>query len=396
MFEAIKPAPPDAILGITEAFRKDPSPNKINLSVGVYKDESGATPILPSVREAKRRLLDAERDAGYLPIDGDARFNRLVSELVLTAESPLLADGRTVTMQTPGGTGALRVAADLLHRVLPDATVWVTNPTWPNHPKVFQAAGLRVERLRYFDSQRNELDFDGLLEDLEALPAGDVVCLHGCCHNPTGADPSPEQWSQIAQMLQERAVFPLLDFAYQGFGRGLDEDAQGVRTVLQQVPEAFVAVSFSKNFGLYRERTGGLITLAEEPEHAANVLSQLKACARANYSNPPYHGAAVVKTILDDDELRQQWLGELAQMRDRIRAMRTLFVRTMSELRPDRDFSFIERQNGMFSFSGLTPEQVDRLRDEFSVYVVRNGRINVGGMTPENMRRLCEAIAAVL
>lgn len=396
MFEAIKPAPPDAILGITEAFRRDPNPQKINLSVGVYKDETGATPILPSVQEAKRRLLETERDAAYLPIDGDPRFNRLASELVLTDRSSILAEQRAATMQTPGGTGALRVAADLLHRVLPDATVWVTTPTWPNHPKVFQAAGLRVEQLRYFDAAQNRLDFAGLLEDLESVPAGDVVCLHGCCHNPTGADPSPEQWERIARVLQDRAVFPLLDFAYQGFGRGLDEDAQGVRTVLEHVPEAFLAVSFSKNFGLYRERTGALIAVAEQPEHAANVLSQLKACARANYSNPPYHGAAVVKTILDDERLRGQWLADLTQMRERIRSMRTLFVKTMSALRPDRDFSFIEQQNGMFSFSGLTPEQVDRLRDEFSVYVVRNGRINVGGMTPQNMQRLCEAIAAVL
>lgn len=396
MFETIQAAPPDAILGLTEAFKKDPNPRKVNLGVGVYKDASGNTPILQSVKQAEERILAGESSKSYLPIDGLAEYDRLTQELVLGADHEIVQSQRAVTAQTPGGTGALRVAADFIATMMPNATVWVSEPTWPNHPAIFSKAGLEVATYPYFDSESNGLDFDAMLAAIQAIPAGDVLVLHGCCHNPTGVDLSQEQWKRVADALAESGVLPLLDFAYQGFADGLREDAAGPLHLCQPGAELLIANSYSKNFGLYNERIGALTLVGQTPDAAGAALSHIKRCIRANYSNPPAHGAAIVSTVLGDPQLRAQWEEEVADMRDRINEMRHLFVETLNEKGVDRDFAFIARQRGMFSFSGLQPEQVKALRDRYSIYIVGSGRINVAGMTADNMDYLCTAIADVL
>lgn len=396
MFESIPLAPADPILGLNEAFAKDPNPEKINLGVGVFQDASGKTPILASVKEAERRLLEGESSKGYLAITGSPQYAQAVGKLVFGAEHPALKEGRVATAQTPGGTGGLRVAADFIKQCFPAAKVWMSEPTWPNHPSVYRAAGLEVATYPYFDPATNGLAFDKLLAALRGIPKGDAVLLHGCCHNPTGVDPTVEQWAAIADVLEERGLLPLVDFAYQGFGTGLAEDAAGLRTLLRPGMELLVVSSFSKNFGLYNERVGAMSLVARTPEAAQAAFSQVKVCIRSNYSNPPCHGAAIVSTILSDPALAAQWERELAAMRDRINAMRTLFVQTLAAKGIGRDFSFIERQRGMFSFSGLSRDQVERLKTEFAIYAVGSGRINVAGMTEANMDRLCTAIAAVL
>ena len=300
-----------------------------------------------------------------------------------------------MTAQTPGGTGALRVAADFIHSELPKARIWCSQPTWANHANVFAAAGVATESYPYFDAPSNGLDLDSMLEALRNIPAGEVVLLHACCHNPTGIDPTPEQWKAIAEVIAQCELLPLVDFAYQGFGDGLNEDRQGLLTLCEHCKDLLICTSFSKNFGLYRERVGALTAVASDPDAAGSVLSQIKRCVRANYSNPPAHGAAIVSTILADALLRQTWESELSEMRERVNGMRTLFVQTMQSLNVDHDFTFIEKQRGMFSFSGLSRLQVDELRNRHSIYVVGSGRVNVAGMTESNMPQLCEAIAAV-
>jgi len=396
MFETIKPAPPDAILGLTEAFQKDPNPRKINLGVGVYKDGSGQTPVLASVKEAEKRLLSSEATKSYLPIDGLAAYATACQELAFGGDHPIVREARAATVQTPGGTGALRVAADFVRRIWPQATVWLSDPTWPNHPNVFGSAALNVASYPYFDAAGNRVAFDSMMAALEEIPAGDVLLVHGCCHNPTGADLSFEQWQAVAALCARRGILPLLDFAYQGFGNGLEEDAIGVRIVADHCDEFLVAGSFSKNFGLYNERVGALTLVAAGGAAAAAAQSHLKICVRTNYSNPPAHGGQIVAAILGDRELRQTWEVELAEMRNRINAMRHLFVETLDEQGVARDFSFIAQQRGMFSFSGLTPAQVQALRERHSIYVVGSGRINVAGMTEANMGYLCAAVADVL
>ncbi len=397
MFEHLDTAPPDAILGLNEAFRNDPNPDKINLSVGVYKDATGKTPVLDCVKAAERRLIEEEDTKGYLAIDGLPQFGQLTQQLLFGAEHELVTSGRTVSLQTPGGTGALRVAADFLRKKLPGATVWCSKPTWVNHPKIFEAADCQVETYDYIDAAGVGLDFEAMLSSLQQIRAGDVVLLHGCCHNPTGIDPTPEQWKKIGEVVRERSLLPLVDFAYQGFGESLDADVRGLHEICGQASEAIVCSSYSKNFGLYSERVGALSLIADEPAAAAAALSHAKVCVRTNYSNPPQHGAAIVATVLADPELRAQWEQELAVMRDRINSMRNRFVEGMRIASPDHDFSFIAAQRGMFSFSGLSPLQVDELRTKHSVYVVTaGGRINVAGITPENIDRLCAAIADVL
>ncbi len=396
MFETINPAPADAILGLSEAFQKDPNPQKINLGVGVYKDENGQTPVLASVKEAEQRLLQTEATKSYLPIDGLETYAALCQQIVFGAKHAILTDGRAATVQTPGGTGALRVAADFVRRIFPQATVWLSDPTWPNHPNVFGAAGLQVASYPYFDAAASAVDFDRMMAALEAIPAGDVLLLHGCCHNPTGADLSPAQWQTVASLCAERGILPLLDFAYQGFGDGLKEDAVGVGIVANHSREFLVASSYSKNFGLYNERAGALTLVAADADAADAARSHLKICIRTNYSNPPAHGGQIVATILGDADLRRRWEAELATMRNRINDMRHLFVETLNEQEVTRDVSFIARQRGMFSYSGLTPAQVQALRARHSVYIVGSGRINVAGMTTANMDYLCTAIADVL
>ncbi|WP_392440284.1 amino acid aminotransferase [Edwardsiella piscicida] len=396
MFENIPAAPADPILGLADLFRADARPHKINLGIGVYKDESGNTPVLTSVKKAEQYLLEHETSKNYLSIDGIAAFGQRTLELLLGSDSPIIGAGRALAAQTPGGTGALRVAADFLASKTCAKRIWVSNPSWPNHRSVFSAAGLEVCEYAYYDADNHCLDFAALQESLSQVQPGDVVLFHGCCHNPTGIDPTTAQWEALAEMSRRNGWLPLFDFAYQGFAHGLEEDAQGLRLFAARHDELIVCSSYSKNFGLYNERVGACTLIAADSDSAANAFSQIKAVIRANYSNPPAHGGAIVATILGNDALRAIWEQELTDMRQRIQRMRQLFVNTLQEKGADRDFSFIIHQNGMFSFSGLTKEQVGRLRDEFGVYAVSSGRINVAGMTPDNMAPLCEAIVAVL
>ncbi len=396
MFRTLPMAPADPILGLAEAFKNDPNPAKIDLSAGVYRDAAGRTPVFRAVKRAEERILRNETTKNYLSIQGSAEYAAAVQEMVFGAGHAILAQRRAVTAHTPGGTGALRVAGDFLHKLLPEKRIWVSQPTWPNHPGVFRAAGMEVKTYPYFDAARNDLDLAAMLATLAQIPEGDVVLLHGCCHNPTGVDPTPAQWEQIADVLAARKLLPLVDFAYQGLAEGIREDAAGLLTLCQRCPELLIASSFSKNFGLYNERVGALTLVAEDADAAAAALSQLKLCIRANYSNPPAHGAAIVATIWNDPELRAEWEGEVKAMRERINEMRSLFVEMLADKGVRSDFSYIARQRGMFSFSGLTPEQVATLRQRYSIYVIDSGRINVAGMTADNMDRLCQAIAEVM
>ncbi|WP_312047125.1 amino acid aminotransferase [Erwinia sp.] len=396
MFERIAAAPADPILGLADLFRADDRPDKINLGIGVYKDETGKTPVLTSVKKAEQYLLENETTKNYLSIDGLADFGKCTQELLFGADNAILRDKRARTAQTPGGTGALRVAADFIATQTGAKRIWVSNPSWPNHKNVFQSAGLEVCEYQYYDAASHSLDFEGMLGALREAQAGDIVLFHGCCHNPTGIDPTAAQWQQLADMSLEKGWLPLFDFAYQGFARGLEEDAEGLRIFAAGHQELIVASSYSKNFGLYNERVGAFTLVANTADTADTAFSQVKATIRANYSNPPAHGAAVVATILSNSSLRTLWEQELTDMRQRIHRMRQLFVNTLQEKGAKGDFSFIINQNGMFSFSGLTKDQVIRLREEFGVYAVNSGRVNVAGMTPDNMAPLCEAIVAVL
>ena len=396
MFDHVENAPPDAILGLAESFARDPNPDKINLSVGVYQDETGQTPMLESVQEAEQRVVSQPSGMGYLGITGTPQYAGAVQKLILGSDHEVIASGRGATSHTPGGTGALRVAADLIKRVFPKARIWFSQPTWPNHPNVFQAAGLETKSYPYFEAESNGLAFDAMLKALQDIPAGDVVLLHGCCHNPTGIDPNPQQWSQIADVIHDRGLLPLLDFAYQGLAAGIREDAASLHALSRPGAELMVCSSFSKNFSLYRQRVGALTIVAGDRAKVDAVQSQVKVCIRANYSNPPSHGAAIVTTILSDDQLKSLWERDVRQIRNRINDMRKLLIERLVAQGVHRDFSYMTRQRGMFSFSGLTPEQVDTLRETNSIYIVRSGRINVAGITEKNVDSLCSAIAAVL
>jgi aspartate/tyrosine/aromatic aminotransferase len=396
LFETLEMAPPDAILGLTEAFNQDSSPDKINLTIGVYKDTSGTTPIFRAVKKAEERILGEESTKSYLAINGSKEYGAAVQRLIFGEDHEIVSLGRAVTAHTPGGTGALRVAAEFLKRLNPDATLWLSQPTWPNHPAIFEAAGLNTKSYPYYDADSKTLDFDAMTAALEEVEPGDTVLMHGCCHNPTGMDPDAEQWRQLAELLASRQALVFFDFAYQGLGNGLEEDAVGLRTFCTEGCEVLVSSSFSKNFGLYRERTGALTLVARDAEIAAKSMSVLKQVIRANYSNPPSHGAAIVTTILGDPELRADWEAEVKEMCARIADMRRQFVEKLKELGVTRDFSFLTTQNGMFSFSGLNPEQVKRLKDEYSIYIVGSGRINVASLTPGNIDAFCKAVSEVL
>ncbi len=396
MFENITAAPADPILGLADSFRQDPRENKINLGIGVYKDETGKTPVLSCVKKAEKYLLDNETTKNYLPITGIPEFGTVTQALLFGDNSDIITAKRARTAQAPGGTGALRIAADFIAKQTSAKRVWISNPTWPNHNGIFAGASLEICSYNYYDAENHALDFGGMLASLEAAQAGDVILLHGCCHNPTGIDPTAEQWAQLSVLVKEKGLLPVFDFAYQGFAAGLDEDAQGLRIFAESHPEMLVASSYSKNFGMYNERVGACTLVAADPDTADRAFSQIKIVIRTNYSNPPSHGGAVVTTVLSDPELKEEWIQELTTMRERIKRMRQLFVNTLQEKGAKQDFSFIIRQNGMFSFSGLTKEQVARLRDEYAVYAVSSGRINVAGLTLENMVPLCEAIVAVL
>jgi aspartate/tyrosine/aromatic aminotransferase len=395
-FAGLTALPPDAILGLTEAYHADRRPGKINLASGVYVDESGITPVLASVSEAERRMLENQTTKVYKPIAGDPAYTRRVRDLVFGAGDTAVADGRVETLHTPGGTGALRVAADLLAHVRPGATVWLSTPTWPNHPQVFAAAGLTTSSYPYAHPESGALDLDRMLDTLRAAAAGDVVVLHACCHNPTGIDPTPDQWVAITEVVRSRELVPLLDFAYQGFGDGIHEDARGLRALLGSVGDLLVASSFSKNFALYDERVGALSIVTSTSAGAAIALTHAKAVIRANYSNPPAHGGEIVATILGDPELRARWEAEVTAMRERIAANRKAFVAGLSAAGAPGDWSGLLAQRGMFSLLGLTADQVRRLREDHAVYVVGAGRVNVAGITRTNLEPACQAIAAVL
>jgi aspartate/tyrosine/aromatic aminotransferase len=396
MFETIAAAPPDPILGLTEAFLNDPNPAKVNLAVGVYQDDAGQTPILESVLRAERLVASREKSKTYLGIAGLPGYAQATQKLLAGAEHEAVRAGRLATCQTPGGTGALRVTADFLAQQYPHSSVWLSRPTWPNHEGIFTAAGLACRQYAYLAPGNRELDFAGMTSDLHKASPLDVVVLHACCHNPSGVDLSPEQWRAVAQIAREKSLIPVVDFAYQGFGDGIEEDALAVRVLIDEGLEFFVCNSFSKNFGLYAERVGAVTAVCDTRNAAAAVLSQLKSAIRTNYSNPPKFGAAIVDAILHSAELRPMWIEEVAAMRTRIHAMRGLFVAKMKERVPQRDFSFLLEQRGMFSFSGLTPLQVDELKSEHGIYIVGSGRINVAAILPSNVDRLCDAVASVL
>lgn len=396
MFEKVQIAPPDPILGLTEMFKADPNPDKINLSVGVYQDSSGKTPVLDTVKEAEKRILEQEKSKGYLPMTGEPVYCAQVQELLFGEGHEIITAKRAATAQCPGGTGALRVAGDYLHTLHPGAKIWLSNPTWANHNTIFAAAGLTCEKYDYRDPVTNGLDFDAMCASIKTIPKGDVILLHGCCHNPTGIDPTPEQWAQIGDLLAEQGVLPLVDFAYQGLAAGIEQDRAGLLELTKKVKQMLICSSFSKNFGLYRERTGALTVVADSADQAATVMSQVKLRIRYNYSNPPSHGGQIVATVLSDKELKARWIEEVADIRNRINEMRHLLVKTLKEKGLKEDFSPIIEQCGMFSVTRLTKEQVTQLREKYSIYIVDSGRINVAGLTHDNMDRLCEALKSVL
>jgi aromatic-amino-acid transaminase len=389
-------APRDPILGVTEAFNADTNPRKVNLGVGVYYNDEGKVPLLECVRKAEQQLVAQAAPRAYLPIDGLAAYDKAVQALVFGADSPLIRDRRVITVQALGGTGGLKIGADFLRRIAPGASVWISDPSWENHRALFENAGFRVNTYRYYDSATRGLDFAGMLAALASVPAGDVVVLHACCHNPTGADLTAAQWEQVISQVRDRGLIPFLDIAYQGFGDGIDADAHAVRAFAQAGMPFFVSNSFSKSFSLYGERVGALSIVAESADEAARILSQVKRIVRTNYSNPPSHGGKVVATVLESPELRALWESELSGMRDRIRDMRAQLVTKLKARVPAADFGFVVHQRGMFSYSGLTKAQVDRLRNEFSVYAIDTGRICVAALNSRNIDHVVEAIAAVI
>ena len=396
MFESIVPAPPDSILGLTEAWKKDPQPLKVNLGVGVYKDDQGNTPILASVKAAEAAILQSATTKSYMPIGGAPEYGKLVQDMILGAGHAVIQSARARTAHTPGGTAALRVGGDFLKKVLPQATVWVSSPTWANHKGVFGAAGFKTSDYPYYDPASKALDFARMQDALEKVPAGDIVLLHACCHNPTGVDLTAEQWTIVAGIAARRGWMPFLDFAYQGYGDGLEQDRAGVLALAAVCPEFLVASSFSKNFGLYQDRTGALTVVAGTGSAVEAAFSHVEIAVRVNYSNPPAHGGLIVTRILSDPALRQQWMGELTAMREHIASTRAQFVAALGQHGVPGDFSFITRQKGMFSFSGLSDAQVKFLREQKSIYIVGGGRINVAGITSKNMAYLCTSIREAL
>ncbi len=390
------PAPPDPILGLAEAYRADPRAGKINLSSGVFVDATGTTPVLDTVIEAERRLAAAAGTKLYRPIDGDVAYRTVVRDLVLGADHEAVTSGRALVTQTPGGTGGLRVAADLLRQTGAGGTLWMSEPTWPNHPQLFHAAGFRIRTYPYTDPTGRRIDEPALLDALGQASPGDIVLLHGACHNPTGVDPSPDLWRRIGDVIEANRLLPLVDLAYQGFGDGLTEDAAGLMELVRPGAELLVSTSFSKTFSLYAERVGAMLVIARSAEDAAAVQSHVKIAIRVNYSNPPAHGADIVRTVLADPELRARWEVELAGMRDRIKANRQALVTALEARSIPGDWGGIATQRGMFALLGLTTDQVARLREEHGVYVVGRGRINVAGFTQANLEPFADALRSVL
>jgi aromatic-amino-acid transaminase len=396
LLSAIELAPRDPILGVTEAFNADRNLHKVNLGVGVYCDDNGRIPLLECVKRAEREIADKAAPRGYLPIDGIPAYDKAVQAMLFGGDTEIVAMSRGVTIQALGGTGGLKIGADFLRKFAPGAQVWISDPSWENHRALFEGAGFVVNQYAYYAPASRGLDFAGMLKALEQMPAGSIVVLHACCHNPTGVDPTDEQWTKIIDAVRSRALIPFLDIAYQGFGSDIDSDGAAVRRFAGTPGPLFVSSSFSKSFSLYGERVGALSVIAADRDEAARVLSQLKRIVRASYSNPPTHGGLVVATILTNAELRELWEFELGGMRERIREMRKTLVEKLAERVPEADFGFVLRQRGMFSYTGLTPAQVARLREEFSVYAIDTGRICVAALNSRNIEHVANAIAAVL
>lgn len=396
LFSAVEMAPRDPILGLNEAFNADTRTSKVNLGVGVYCNEEGRIPLLRAVVEAETIRVAQHASRGYLPIDGIAAYDQAVQKLLFGAESPLLAAGRVITTQAVGGTGALKIGADFLKQLQPNAVVAISDPSWENHRALFETAGFPVQNYRYYDAATHDVNRAGMLEDLSALPAGSIVVLHACCHNPTGVDLTPADWQNVLDVIKAKQLIPFLDMAYQGFGDGIAEDAAAVRLFAESGLSFFVSSSFSKSFSLYGERVGALSIITESKDESARVLSQVKRVIRTNYSNPPTHGASIVAAVLNSPELRAMWEDELAEMRLRIRGMRLQMVELLAKKAPGHDFSFVARQRGMFSYSGLTVEQVARLRSEFGIYALDTGRICVASLNQRNIEVVTDAIVQVI
>ena len=396
IFAAVEMAPRDPILGLNEAFNADARGNKVNLGVGVYCDDNGKIPLLVAVRAAEKTRLEAMPARGYQPIEGPASYNQAVQNLLFGNESPLLKDGRVVTIEALGGTGALKVGADYLRRLLPEAAVYISDPSWENHRALFESAGFRVENYPYYDAATRGVNFAGMQSCLQALPAGSIVVLHACCHNPTGADLSEAQWKEVVGTVRTRGLVAFIDMAYQGFADGIEPDALALKLFADSGLQYFVSSSFSKSFSLYGERVGALSIVTASKEESVRVLSQVKRIVRTNYSNPPTHGGAVVAAVLASPELRKTWEDELAGMRDRIRAMRTGLVEKLKARGVSQDFSFVAQQRGMFSYTGLTSDQVERLKTEFGIYAVSTGRICLAALNTKNLDYVADAIAAVI
>lgn len=396
LFNSVEQAARDPILGLNEQYNADSRRSKVNLGVGVYYDDNGQLPLLKAVQQAENALVAGSFSRAYLPIEGISDYNKGAQSLLLGRNSPIIAEQRAVTVQTLGGTGALKIGADFLKQLLPNAKVAISDPSWENHRALFERAGFEVVNYTYYDPATHDLNLEGMLASLSALPPQSIVILHACCHNPTGVDPSAEQWSQIAEVLQANDLIPFLDIAYQGFGDGLEEDASVVRMLANRGMPLLISSSFSKSFSLYGERVGALTLLTANESESARVLSQVKRVIRTNYSNPPTHGGKVIATVLNDPQLFQMWSDELAGMRARIREMRTQFVAKLKNLGVTQPFDFVLKQRGMFSYSGLSSTQVDRLRDEFGIYAVNTGRICISALNSGNIDTVVKAISKVL
>ncbi len=395
-FAQVELAPRDPILGLTEAFVADTNPNKVNLGVGVYNDDTGRLPLLRCVQAAERQIMESSQSKGYLPIDGLSAYDRGVQGLVFGADSQAAKDGRIATIQALGGTGGLKVGADFLKRLYPESQAYISDPSWENHRALFEGAGFKVNTYPYYDAKTHGVRFEAMLQALQGLPSGTIVVLHACCHNPTGVDLSTDQWSKVVEVVKSAGLVAFLDMAYQGFGDGLEADKVAVQEFLDSGLSFTVSTSFSKSFSLYGERVGGLSVVTASKDEADRVLSQLKRLIRTNYSSPPTHGAQIVATVLASPELRAMWEQELGEMRDRIKRMRALFVEQLKANGVKRDFSFVMQQRGMFSYSGLDAPTVERLRKEYAIYAITTGRICVAALNTKNIGYVTKAISKVL
>ena len=396
MFEHVDAYAGDPILTLVETFHKDTREQKVNLGIGLYYDEQGRIPLLPSVQQAEAQRAAAPAPRPYQPMEGAANYRTAVQHLLFGAEHEAVKAGRIATIQTIGGSGALKIGADLLKRYFPTSEVWVSNPTWDNHKAMFEGAGIKVHDYPYYDAATGGVQFDAMIDCLSSLPAKSIVLLHPCCHNPTGVDLSRAQWDQVIALMVEKNLIPFMDIAYQGFGDGLEEDAYAIRAMVAAGVSFFVSNSFSKNLSFYGERVGGLSVVCKDAEEAGRVLGQLKFTVRRNYSSPPIHGELVTTIVMNDAALHAEWVKEVTEMRTRIQAMRQKLYEVLTARVPGKDFSYFTKQRGMFSYTGLSPAQVDRLREEFGVYLVRSGRMCVAGLNTGNVAYVAEAMAAVL